>query len=127
MKKLLLILFLAISCFGENIIELKKVELNLLSESGNRFLSICAVIDLVNESRCTKDKEYIFIDSVITVGSSHTFEEISTTKGKAKLKNAIKEKINQNPTTKDCAANIYFSCFYVTSTLASQVFLVSQE
>jgi len=87
---------------------------NLLSESGNRFLKV--VIDLeLSDPKLQPEmdrKKSLIRDIIIRTFSSKTFEEISTLKGKDKLKDEVLDKINENLSDGQ-VKNIYFTDFVV--------------
>jgi len=87
---------------------------NLLSESGNRFLKV--VIDLeLSDPKLQPEmdrKKSLIRDIIIRTFSSKTFEEISTLKGKDKLKEEVLDKINENLSDGQ-VKNIYFTDFVV--------------
>ena len=87
---------------------------NLLSESGNRFLKV--VIDLeLSDPKLQPEmdrKKSLIRDIIIRTFSSKTFEEVSTLKGKDKLKDEVLDKINENLSDGQ-VKNIYFTDFVV--------------
>lgn len=87
---------------------------NLLSESGNRFLKVALDLEL-NDAKLQPEmdhKKSMIRDIVIRTFSSKTFEEISTLKGKDKLKEEVLDKINEN-LSDGYVKNIYFTDFVV--------------
>ena len=93
---------------------LDKFTVNLLSENGSRYL--VAKIDLEQDSEeLTQelDKKVSLIrDIIISILSSKTVEEISTPKGKMKLKEEIKNQINKYLEDGE-VKRIYFTNFIV--------------
>jgi len=87
---------------------------NLLSESGNRFLKVAIDLELsdVKLQPEMDHKKSLIRDIIIRTFSSKTFEEISTLKGKDKLKDEVLEKINENLSDGQ-VKNIYFTDFVV--------------
>ncbi len=87
---------------------------NLLSESGNRFLKVAIDLELsdVKLQPEMDHKKSLIRDIIIRTFSSKTFEEISTLKGKDKLKDEGLEKINENLSDGQ-VKNIYFTDFVV--------------
>ncbi len=87
---------------------------NLLSESGNRFLKVAVDLELSDvKLQPEMDKKKSLIrDLIIRTFSSKTFEEISTLKGKDKLKEEVLEKINSSLSDGQ-VKNIYFTDFVV--------------
>lgn len=87
---------------------------NLLSESGSRFLKVSLDIELGSEELSPEmdSKKAAIRDIIIRVLSSKTFEEVSTMKGKEKLKDEIVEKINQILADGQ-VRNIFFTDFVV--------------
>lgn len=87
---------------------------NLLSESGNRYLKV--VVDLeLSDAKLTvemNNKKSLIRDIIIRTFSSKTFEEISTLKGKDKLKDEVLEKINENLSDGQ-VKNVFFTDFVV--------------
>lgn len=93
---------------------LDKFTVNLLSENGSRYL--VAKIDLEQDSEeLTQelDKKVSLIrDIIISILSSKTVEEISTPKGKMKLKEEIKNQINKYLEDGE-VKRIYFTNFII--------------
>ncbi len=87
---------------------------NLLSESGNRFLKVAIDLELsdVKLQPEMDHKKSLIRDIVIRTFSSKTFEEVSTLKGKDKLKEEVLDKINQT-LSDGYVKNIYFTDFVV--------------
>ncbi|MBK2000381.1 flagellar basal body-associated protein FliL [Campylobacter sp. LH-2024] len=89
--------------------------LNLLSDSGSRYLK--CTIDLEQNSELLKpelDKKVAVIrDIIIRTLTSKTFEEISTQKGKERLKDELVGKINEI-LTDGFIKNVYFTDFVVS-------------
>jgi len=87
---------------------------NLLSESGNRFLKVAIDLELSDDKLQPEmdHKKSLIRDIIIRTFSSKTFEEISTLKGKDKLKDEVLEKINENLSDGQ-VKNIYFTDFVV--------------
>ncbi len=87
---------------------------NLLSESGNRFLKVSIDLEL-SDAKLQPEmdhKKSLIRDIIIRTFSSKTFEEISTLKGKDKLKEEVLDKINENLSDGQ-VKNIYFTDFVV--------------
>lgn len=87
---------------------------NLLSESGNRFLKVAIDLEL-SDAKLQPEidhKKSLIRDIIIRTFSSKTFEEISTIKGKDKLKDEVLDKINEN-LSDGYIKNIYFTDFVV--------------
>lgn len=87
---------------------------NLLSESGNRYLKVVVDLELDNPKMTIEmnNKKSLVRDIIIRTFSSKTFEEISTLKGKDKLKDEVLEKINESLSDGQ-VRNIYFTDFVV--------------
>lgn len=87
---------------------------NLLSESGSRYLKTSLDLELSIETLTPEmdKKKSIIRDIVIRSLSSKTIEEISTTKGKERLKDEIVSKINEI-LTDGYVKNIYFTDFII--------------
>ena len=87
---------------------------NLLSESGGKFLKVALDIELDSENLATEMdmKKSLIRDIIIRSLSSKTFEEISTMKGKDRLKDEIVSKINE-VLADGQINNIFFTDFVV--------------
>ncbi len=87
---------------------------NLLSESGNRYLKVVVDLELADPKMTIEmnNKKSLVRDIIIRTFSSKTFEEISTLKGKDKLKDEVLEKINESLSDGQ-VRNIYFTDFVV--------------
>lgn len=87
---------------------------NLLSESGSRFLKVSLDIELsAEELSAEMDKKKPAIrDIIIRTLSSKTFEEVSTMKGKERLKDEVVQKINEILADGQ-VRNIFFTDFVV--------------
>ncbi len=87
---------------------------NLLSESGGRFLKTSLDIELENQEMSPEMdmKKPAIRDIIIRTLSSKTFEEIGTEKGKERLKDEIVEKINEILADGQ-VKNIFFTDFVV--------------
>ncbi len=70
---------------------------NLLSEGGSRYLKVTLDLELDGEELSVEldTKKPAVRDIIIRILSAKTYEEISTQKGKERLKNEIVEKINE--------------------------------
>lgn len=87
---------------------------NLLSESGRRYLKVEMNLEIEGEelSPELEEKKPVFRDIIIRILSSKSLEEISTMKGKEKLKEQIVGELN--PRLKDGKVkNVYFTDFVV--------------
>ncbi len=87
---------------------------NLLSESGRRYLKVEMNLEIAGEELSPEldAKKPIFRDIIIRILSSKSLEEISTVKGKEKLKEQIVNEINMR--LKDGKVkNVYFTDFVV--------------
>lgn len=87
---------------------------NLLSESGRRYLKAEINLEIEGEELSPEldQKKPIFRDIIIRILSSKSLEEISTVKGKEKLKEQIVSEINTR--LKDGKVkNVYFTDFVV--------------
>jgi flagellar protein FliL len=87
---------------------------NLLSESGRRYLKVEMNLEIEGEelSPELETKKPIFRDIIIRILSSKSLEEISTIKGKEKLKEQIVNDLNMR--LKDGKVkNVYFTDFVV--------------
>ena len=87
---------------------------NLLSNSSSRYLKCKIDLELdATELQAEVDKKLPAIrDLIIRILSSKTVEEIQTSKGKEKLKEEIKRKINEFLTTGEIK-NVYFTEFVI--------------
>ncbi|MFZ2890354.1 flagellar basal body-associated protein FliL [Sulfuricurvum sp.] len=87
---------------------------NLLSESGRRYLKVEMNLELEGEELSPEldTKKPVFRDIIIRILSSKSLEEISTIKGKEKLKEQIVSELNTR--LKDGKVkNVYFTDFVV--------------
>lgn len=87
---------------------------NLLSESGKRYLKVEMNLELEGEELSPEldSKKPVFRDIIIRILSSKSLEEISTIKGKEKLKEQIVSELNMR--LKDGKVkNVYFTDFVV--------------
>jgi flagellar protein FliL len=87
---------------------------NLLSESGKNYLKVEMNFEMEGEelSPELEEKKSVFRDIIIGILSSKSLEEISTIRGKEKLKTEILDKIN--PRLKDNKIiKVYFTDFIV--------------
>ncbi len=93
---------------------MKQFVVNLLSESGGRFLKVALDIELSDESLAAEiDKKKPAVrDIIIRTLSSKTFEEVSTMKGKERLKDEMVQKINQILADGQ-VMNVFFTDFVV--------------
>lgn len=87
---------------------------NLLSESGSRYLKVALDIELSSEELAPEmdKKKSLIRDIVIRSLSSKTFEEVSTMKGKDRLKDEIVTKLN-DILADGQVKNIFFTDFVV--------------
>ena len=94
---------------------LEPLTLNLLSDSGSRYVK--CTIELEQNSELLKtelDKKVAIIrDVIIRTLTAKTFEEISTSKGKERLKDELVGKINEI-LTDGFIKNVYFTDFVVS-------------
>ena len=93
---------------------LETFTVNLLSESGRRYLKVEMNLEMGGEelSPELEEKKPVFRDIIIRILSSKSLEEISTIKGKEKLKEEIVNEINLR--LKDGKVkNVYFTDFVV--------------
>ncbi|RAZ26531.1 flagellar basal body-associated protein FliL [Campylobacter hyointestinalis] len=87
---------------------------NLLSESGSRFLKTALNLELSEETLSPEidKKKPLIRDIIIRTLSSKTYEDVSTAKGKERLKDELVTKINE--TLRDgYIKNVYFTDFIV--------------
>ncbi|MBD3808928.1 MAG: flagellar basal body-associated protein FliL [Sulfuricurvum sp.] len=87
---------------------------NLLSESGKRYLKVEMNLEIEGEELSPEldQKKPVFRDIIIRILSSKSLEEISTIKGKEKLKEQIVSELNIR--LKDGKVkNVYFTDFVV--------------
>lgn len=87
---------------------------NLLSESGGRYLKVSLDIELGSEELAAEldMKKSLVRDIIIRALSSKTFEEVSTMKGKDRLKDEIVSQIN-DVLSDGYIKNIFFTDFVV--------------
>ncbi len=93
---------------------LDQVIVNLLSQSGRRYLKTTLNLEISNEALQAEIdlKKAVIKDTVITVLSQKTIEEISTTKGKEKLKEELMERLNEFLVDGQ-VVNIFFTDFVI--------------
>lgn len=87
---------------------------NLLSESGRRYLKVEMNLELEGEELAVEleKKKPVLRDVIIRILSSKSLEEVSTIKGKETLKEEIVTDLNQR--VKDGKIkNVYFTDFVV--------------
>ncbi|EAI3914400.1 flagellar basal body-associated protein FliL [Campylobacter lari] len=89
--------------------------LNLLSDGGSRYVKCTIQLEQNVETLTPElDKKVAIIrDIIIRTLTSKTFEEVSTTKGKERLKDELTSKINE-VLTDGFIKNIYFTDFVVS-------------
>ncbi|MCV3396270.1 flagellar basal body-associated protein FliL [Campylobacter sp. RKI_CA19_01116] len=89
--------------------------LNLLSDGGSRYVKCTIQLEQNVETLTPElDKKVAIIrDIIIRTLTSKTFEEVSTTKGKERLKDELTGKINE-VLTDGFIKNIYFTDFVVS-------------
>ena len=87
---------------------------NLLSESGSRYLKVTLDVELSGEELAPEmdRKKSLVRDIIIRTLSAKTFEEVSTLKGKDRLKDEIVSKINE-VLSDGQVRNIFFTDFVV--------------
>lgn len=87
---------------------------NLLSENGGRFLKTSMNLELNSENLIPEidKKKPLIRDIIIRLLSSKTYEEVSTSKGKERLKDEIVGKLNE-VLTDGHIRNLYFTDFVV--------------
>jgi len=93
---------------------LETFTVNLLSESGRRYLKVDMTMEMEGEelSPELEEKKPIFRDVIIRHLSSKSLEEISTLQGKDKLKEGIVAELNKR-LHDGKIKNIYFTSFVV--------------
>lgn len=87
---------------------------NLLSDSGRRYLKVQVNLEISGDELATEleQKDAVIRDIIIRILSAKSLEEISTTKGKRKLKEQIVSSLNSR--IRDGKINnIYFTEFVV--------------
>ncbi len=87
---------------------------NLLSESGSRFLKTTLNLELSEQTLSPEidKKKPLIRDIIIRTLSSKTYEDVSTSKGKERLKDELVTKINE--ILRDgYIKNVYFTDFIV--------------
>lgn len=87
---------------------------NLLSENGSRYLKAKIDLEQSNEELAAEldKKKALLRDVIIRTLSSKTYEEVSTIKGKDRLKDEIINRINE-VLSDGYVKNIYFTDFVV--------------
>ncbi|MDD3324985.1 MAG: flagellar basal body-associated protein FliL [Sulfurospirillaceae bacterium] len=93
---------------------MKEFIVNLLSESGSRFLKVSLDFELSDAKLASEmdHKKSLIRDIIIRSFSSKTFEDISTIKGKDRLKDEVVEKIN-DILSDGYVKNMFFTDFVV--------------
>lgn len=93
---------------------LDQVIVNLLSQSGRRYLKVSISFEMSNPKMQPEldSKKAVIRDIVISILSSKTLEEISTSKGKEKLKDEIMVKVNEIIVDGEIK-NIFFTDFVI--------------
>ena len=80
------------------VLTLDEFLVNLSDNSGDHFLKVTVGVELNKDKGATdesmKDKTAMIRDAVVTSLSSKTRDDVSTTKGRDKLKDEIKKRIN---------------------------------
>ncbi len=91
-----------------------KFIVNLLSESGSRYLKVSMNFELSTEELSAEldQKQPLIRDIVIRTLSAKTYEEISTIRGKENLKDELVAKINQ-VLTGGQINNLFFTDFVI--------------
>jgi flagellar FliL protein len=94
--------------------ELKRFTVNLLTDSGKKYLRTTLTLELDSPDLVGElgQKDYALRDIIINILTSKTFEEISTTKGKDRLKDEIVETLNQSLVDGQIK-NVFFTEFVV--------------
>jgi len=94
---------------------LEPFTLNLLSDSGSRYVKCTIQLEQSNDLLQTEleKKNVIVRDIIIRTLTAKTFEEISTAKGKERLKDELVGKINE-VLTDGFIRNVYFADFVVS-------------
>lgn len=87
---------------------------NLLSDSGSRYLKTKVDLELSAESLTSEidKKKPLVRDIIVSTLSSKTYEEVSTQKGKNRLKDEIVDRLNE-VLADGHIKNIYFTDFVV--------------
>ncbi|NWF66421.1 MAG: flagellar basal body-associated protein FliL [Campylobacterales bacterium] len=87
---------------------------NLLSDSGRRYLKLTMELELANPEMLPEmdSKKPVIRDIIIKILSSKTIEEISTAKGKDKLKDEILSQLNQILSDGELK-NLFFTDFVI--------------
>ncbi|MBE0497208.1 MAG: flagellar basal body-associated protein FliL [Campylobacterales bacterium] len=87
---------------------------NLLSESGSRYLKVSLDIELSSSKLAAEmdAKRSVVRDIIIRTLSSKTFEEVSTLKGKERLKDEVVTRLNE-VLADGHVRNIFFTDFVV--------------
>ena len=90
--------------------EMKRFTVNLLSDKGRKYVRCVMSLELSSPELMGEldSKKAAVRDSIINVLSSKTYEEISTTKGKERLKDEIVATLNQS-LVDGTVKNLYFT------------------
>ena len=91
-----------------------QIIVNLASQSGRRYLKTTINAELSSDNLMVEldTKKPAIRDTMISVLSSKTFEEISTAKGKENLKNELVERINES-LVDGKIVNLFFTDFAI--------------
>ncbi len=91
-----------------------QIIVNLASQSGRRYLKTTINAELSSDNLMVEldTKKPAIRDTMISVMSSKTYEEISTAKGKENLKNELVERINES-LVDGKIVNIFFTDFNI--------------
>ena len=91
-----------------------QIIVNLASQSGRRYLKTTINAELSSDNLTVEldTKKPAIRDTMISVLSSKTFEEISTAKGKENLKNELVERINES-LVDGKIVNLFFTDFAI--------------
>jgi flagellar FliL protein len=94
--------------------ELKRFTVNLLTDSGRKYLRTTITLELDSPDLVGElgQKDNALRDVIIGILTSKTFEEISTTKGKDRLKDEIVETLNQSLVDGQIK-NVFFTEFVI--------------
>jgi len=88
---------------------------NLLSQNVKRYVKLMLNLELEHEQMVPEldSKKAVVRDIVITILSSKTIEEVSTLKGKERLKEEILKKLNEEVIVDGSIKNIFFTEFVI--------------
>jgi len=94
---------------------LEPMIVNLADTGGRRYLKITREFELVGAENETEFKLKLpkIIDSILTLLSSKTFDDVHSVKGKFKLREEILVRVRNKMISKDSVRAVYFTSFVI--------------